>query len=126
MLADMSDCIIECAIPFTLVRRRGSTAVVMGRVQEPTREQSCPTGTIHVSSGKDLKMLPEGMRTEEAITIYTIDKLYSGEAPDPEDPALTVYPDHILYEDEEYEVKNVAPWKKQGNFYVSIAVKVGQ
>lgn len=124
-LADMSDCILQCRIPIDLIRRR-SAPVTMGRVGETTEEVICPIASVQMSTGDDLLMLPEGMRTEEAITVYTIDKLYPGNAPDPNDPQQTIYPDRICYSGETYEVKNVENWKAQGNYYKSIAVKVGQ
>ena len=48
-LADMADCILQCQIPISVIRRR-SAPVVMGRVGETTEETICPRPQTEVTA----------------------------------------------------------------------------
>ena len=64
-------------------------------------------GTAQPASGKAMEMLPEGKRNNEAITVYAPAGMKFTTA----DPRTQRSGDIIIWEENEYEVQVVRPWK---------------
>jgi hypothetical protein len=80
---------------------------------------STSTVTIRASvqpvSGRELERLPEGLRTRELLSLFTLDALLV-EAPD-------VRPDIVTIRGETWQVQNVERFAELGNYYHVIVSK---
>lgn len=116
---DLSSVIDSLATTQTLaVTRRSAVAWVNGRpVEGPTTPLSL-TAVVYPSTPDELQILPEGRRSERAITIVTKQALQI--------PKADTGGDLIAYDDETFEVQKLQYWGDSGNFWSAIAVKVTQ
>jgi hypothetical protein len=64
-------------------------------------------------------MLPEGVRTDDAITIWSEVELHTAK-----DGVREA--DKVTARDEVWEVHSVRNWKREGGFFKSVCIKVGQ
>lgn len=69
---------------------------------------------------KSQELLPAGERTGEGITLFTVQPLQTVTAPG------GTRADRIIYQGETFEVRGVRSWVAHGNFYESVATRVGQ
>lgn len=69
------------------------------------------------ASGRELKRVQEGLRTEEARIFFTTSELFTKTA--------TQEPDAIAYRGETYQVAIVDRWDDLGNYWRVVAGKVG-
>lgn len=104
------------------ITRRGSPTITKGR---KTADGSADIFIVdpivcYPSRPSEIQLLPEGLRTEASVVLFTKEKLNTVEQPNGTEP------DQITFEGSNYELHSVASWLTHGGFYVSIGVKVGQ
>lgn len=73
--------------------------------------------TVQPATGRDLKRVPEGLRTEDGIVAFTAVELLTASA--------TNEPDLVTYRGEVYQVAKVERWDDSGAYWRSICTKVG-
>ena len=104
-----------------LVTRFLESEVVDGYVQDPKPATPFPIdASFQPISQKDLQLLPEGMRNEGTVKIYTETELFTS------DSSECGIPDRLCHEDIVYQVQSVDSWKDIGNFFKVVAVRVDQ
>jgi hypothetical protein len=115
---DLSEVIDEFTVNVP-VTRFAPTATVKGRLQEPTPETTFRMAAcIQPMTEKELQILPEGLRNQDAVKIYTTTKLRVV------DQAQSLIPDRFDYEGATYQVALVDSWHDLGNFYRAVATRV--
>jgi hypothetical protein len=110
------DVITEFAVPYNLTRR-APPIVVAGRASAPAEEVIPITACIQPAAGRDLLLLEEGMRTREAVTVFTTFLIRTAA----EDGSP---PDTIAVGDDVFQVQAVQDWSRYGGFYRGVALKV--
>lgn len=111
------------------IKRRKTGTYVVTRAAEGSRTKgrfvAGSTSTLNVDavvqpmSGMEMQELPEGMRTDETIRIYSATELYT-------DAGGTRDPDLFAYNGNSYEVKIVNRWSEAGGYWKVIAQKKGR
>jgi hypothetical protein len=99
------------------VTRRTPAASTLGRAQAPSTATISVDACIQPASGRQLQRLPDGMRESEVIVIFSVTELKT--------KTTAVLPDLIAYKSGSYEVQSVKPFDDSGNYFESLAVKVG-
>lgn len=113
---DLSDVIDELATGIYAVSRPGPTTYTNGRRDPPTTTAFELRALVHNVSGRALDRLPEGLRTKEAIAIFsTVELKTSSSAGEP---------DVVTYAGNTYQVDVCDRWKASGNYFRSLATKV--
>lgn len=110
------DVILEFALPY-VVTRSPAPALLNGRAVPGATAEVTIRACVQPSNGRDLLLLEEGMRTREAVTIYTPDFIRT--ATDDGAP-----PDVLPYGGETWQVQTVKDWSGAGGYYKGIAIKV--
>lgn len=105
----------ECFI----VERRDAGTIVNGRHVRAEAYTFKAEGAVQNSDADTIAMLPEGVRTNDIITIWTNAKLRTAEDDKHEADRITV-------RDVVWEVHQVKTWQREGNFFRAVCVKVGQ
>lgn len=85
---------------------------------------STTTLTIYASiqplGGGELEYLPEGLRTDQVVAVWTDTRLQTTSV------ANATAADVIQYGTDTYEVKTVEDWSESGKIFKCLAVKQGQ
>lgn len=115
--ADMTDCIDLCSVSATVIRYTKSP-IIKGRTQPPNKNIFKITASIQPMTSKDLKTLPEGMKNEGTIKIYTNVKLNTVETSD------CKIPDEIFYNNIRYQISKSDDWYDLGKYYKYIASRI--
>lgn len=68
-------------------------------------------------TGKKLERLPEGMRNNDVIAIWTSTLLRTSEGAD------SAFPDLVTYGGKSYQVEVVEAWAESGSYYKYLAMK---
>lgn len=79
-------------------------------------------GGIQPASPKDLERLPEGQRTNAAITIWSDCVLLTGDAPGTRADKIIPRGGNV-FEGVTFEIQSAEPWPRHAKY---IAIKVGQ
>ena len=103
---------------FTVIRREPGE-YIQGRYQQPEPRRFEARGSIQPSTDDEIALLPEGTRSDGAVTIWTSCDLKIGSMRDQE-------PDHVEFKGVEYEVRAEADWFHHGDFRRYVAGKAGQ
>ena len=110
---DVSDAFSEWLEPLVATRTSGS--YVSGRWVDGTPTVINFSGVVQNANPQDLKVLPEGLRSEETIKIHTTARLVAlveGATPG----------DVVSYDGFDWTVYNLAD-RKIGNYYKAILIK---
>lgn len=86
------------------VTRRVRAKMVNGRAVPGATSMFTIVASVQPSSGRELLLLPELRRTQEARTVYTTTRLYTGGQSDPFEA------DQIAIGPNEWEVQFSNPW----------------
>lgn len=114
---DMSDVVESMFTDFYTVTRRSPSAYVAGRLQPATTSTLTISACVQPIAGIDLQRLPEGMRIDGALSLWTTTPLFTkGAAQDP---------DQMVVEGETFEVATVEPWGVVGNYYKAVLQRMG-
>lgn len=102
-----------------IVTRFRKPEVVDGYVQDVEPKRDFPIrASFQPVSQKDLQLLPEGMRNQGTVKIYTETELLTV------DTSECGSPDRLCHEGVNYQVQSVDSWKDVGNYFRVIAVRV--
>lgn len=118
-LFDMSGTVLAFATgTYDITRADPGTYDVDGLVvDDPTTETvPVPAMIVPLVNAKQLQRLPEGLRSRDAIEVYTAVALQVS-APEQR-------PDVITYNGRQYQVDVVDDWLAAGNFYHALATRV--
>jgi hypothetical protein len=88
---------------YTLVRSSGEDTYVKGRRVAPATSTSSIVGCIQPVTGRDLQVLPEGMRADEARVLYSTSELRA-------EPPI----DRVIIDGEVWEVFKCERWQGFG------------
>lgn len=120
MFADLQDCIEEAAVVLEVMRALPAT-VNKGRVTGPAVEQKIRIQASVQSTGStDLQFLPEGMRNQDAVKLFTETELFTVQR------AQSRVPDRFEYRGVSYQVELVDDWHDLGNYFRVIAVRLNR
>jgi len=109
----------DCALPGGLViRRKGTPTQDVYGDWQPAAETSITfdPATAHNLTGRDLLQLPEADRNNEAIRVYTKDRLYVADA--------GFSADVVEYQGRDWRIIQVLDYAQQGGVYVSTATLI--
>jgi len=98
-----------------LTCKRMSGSYENGRFVFDVDKQLSFQGVVQVAGADDLKVLPEGTRTEEAIKVHTVFPLNSA--------TKTGESDIVIYKSQEWKVYNVSR-AFIGNYYKAICKRI--
>ncbi len=104
--------------PITL-RSYGAGSFEKGRYFPGTVSSIAMDGAVYPASGDEMRLLPEGIRTEAALVIYTESELRTATEPGQNDA------DSIDYGGKTWEIRISEPWA-YGGYWRSIATKRAQ
>jgi hypothetical protein len=103
------------------LRRHPSSAYdEHGRFVELDPEVSYIDAAVQPAAQKDLVQVPEGRKLKGGIKIFSTEQLFTASVEDRRQP------DKIVWQGDEYEIVTVNEWNKDGNYYRSLALRVGQ
>jgi hypothetical protein len=121
-MADFSGMITGFATPSVTLRRyvAQTLSTTTGRFNDPSSSDTALVASVQRPTGRQLQLLPENQRTQEAIAVYTSTLLRTAK------PASNLLADRIVYGGDVYEVQTLIDWVPAGNFCQALAVKVGQ
>lgn len=105
----------------TVIRR---PCTVVNHRPSVTETQIKVTGVITIAKDRDLQMLPEADRTEEAINVFTYKPLFTTGRED-EEAVQNYLSDVVVWQGNRYKVMNCMDDAQYG-FCKSIAVKMAQ
>lgn len=117
MVGDLSDVIEMLASGCYVVTRKGVTARVNGRRSAPVTTTFEIIASVQPASGRDTDRLPEGLRSREAMTVYTKTELR------PAQPEVGTEADRISIDGATFEVGAVRRWNRLANFYNATVVR---
>lgn len=116
-LDGLADAILDCAVSLD-VTRFYAPEVRNGRVQSAPRESVIKIkGSIQPVKGKELQALPEGMRVQGVVKLFTQTELFTVRTSE------CKLPDQVLYRGVMYLVSDVEDWHDLGNFYRALLLR---
>lgn len=116
-LNDLSDAVFETAV-WIDVTRYYPPEVARGRVQSAPREQALRVrASVQPMAAKEIQFLPEGMRNQGTVAVYTKAELFTLKTSECD------LPDQFDYRGVRYEVYSVEDWLDLGGYYKVIAVR---
>lgn len=115
----IGEIIADYQVPF-VVNRRALGTLINGRYSKAPITPIDMVGAIVPARGEDLLRLPEGLRTEAVIRIFTQDLLRTAQEPSGFEA------DEIFYRGVFWEVQKTDNWQDQGAFWDSLATKKAQ
>lgn len=104
--------------PDLLVTRRTAGAITNGIAAAPSEATFTIEAVVQPVTGRELQSLPEGMRTEQVVSIHTTSSLRTA------NEAGGLLPDHIDWQGATYQVRRVEDWSDQGGYYLAHATRV--
>jgi hypothetical protein len=118
---DLSGVVESLASHETLaVKRPPSGVYVDGRYSAGATTNFTVLASVQPLTGEDLLVLPEGERTDDAIEIFTLEKLQ------PSQQGAAELGDLVTYLGRDYRIRLAEDWGANGNYYRSVATRVGQ
>jgi hypothetical protein len=102
---------------YTVTRTQPAT-FTDGRAVSGSTSTFTTRACIQPASGRQLKELPEGSRSDEAVAIYSESELLTVGA--------TQEADTLVYRGEVWQVQNVKRWDELGNYWLGVATKVAR
>ena len=120
MLNDLSEAVESCSVSVEVTRWLASP-VVRGRKQGKTASEVFPMmASVQPMGPKQLQRLPEGSRTEGAITLHSSKRLLTLQT------EIGQQADNVLYNGENYQVQSVEDWFDLGGYYLASATRVAR
>jgi hypothetical protein len=111
---DLSDVVLDFADTLTVTRAARVTYSSAGDPVSASTSTLTVQATWQPATGRDLRRVPEGLRTEEGVVLFSTSLLRAGGG--------TYEPDVVTIEAESYQVATVERW---GSYWRAVAVKVG-
>lgn len=117
-LHDLSRTIDRVSVSVEVTRTLPAT-LDHGRVSDSVTEDVFTIrASIQPTGTKDLQLLPEGMRNEDVVKVFTKTELFSVQR------AESRVPDRFEYRGVNYQVELVDDWADLGNYFRVLAVRV--
>lgn len=114
---DLSSVIESFASTYTVTRSSASAYGADGRLDAGTTSTLTVRAVVQPVTGRDLKRLPEGLRTDDVRQVFTATELKTqGAGQDP---------DSIAIGGEDYEVQTVERWADLGGYWRAIVMRKG-
>ena len=98
--------------------RYGAPTVTNSRAVKPAATNVSARFVIWPSSGREIRLLPEGFRTFESITFVTVTPLQENIDPD------NAYPDEFVYRGSTWSIQAADNWGAKAGYYMGVAVKL--
>lgn len=114
---DFSSVVLSFASSYTVIRRSPSAFGSDGRLDAPSTSTLSVRACVQPVTGRDLQRLPEGLRTQEILAVYSMTELYT--------QGTSQAPDLISIDGDSYEVQSVERWGNLGAYWKAIVLKVG-
>lgn len=108
---DLSGVISALGTGSYTVTRPTASSYTNGRLNAPSTSTFVINASVQPASGRDLQRLPEGQRSSEIKSIFTMTEL-----------RLT---DVVTIGSSTYQVQHVERWADSGNFFKALALKTG-
>jgi hypothetical protein len=118
MTARLANTVRRFSHCFTVIRQEPGE-YVQGRYKKTAARRFEARGSIQPAAPEEIALLPEGVRADGAVTIWTECELLIGSSRER-------LPDHVLFQGTEYEVRAEADWLHHGAFRRYVAGKAGQ
>jgi hypothetical protein len=114
---DLSTPIVDFATGTYTVTRAGGAGTYVDGVFVPASTSSVSVlACVQPLTGRELERLPEGIRSRELLSVYTVAALFN-EAPG-------VRPDIIAIDGRSWQVEKVERFDALGNYFHSIVSKI--
>ena len=117
MSDDLIGAVLDCSVDVEVTRHL-SVAMDKGRKVDARVTTLEIDAAITPITGKDLKRLGEGFKTEGAILVITPDKLFTT------DSSICNQPDKLRWHDDDYQISVVKDWTDQGGFYECVGTRI--
>lgn len=105
--------------PISVIKHTAGT-YTNGRFTEGTTTAQEQKVSVQPMTGRDLQLLPEGLRVRNSIVVFSREELKTA------DTALKVPADQVVYKSRTYEVHTSEDWSDHGGFYRTICIQEGQ
>ena len=115
---DMSDAIACLASGCYTVTRSSTTTVVNGRRAAPATSTFEIVASIQPATGRDMKRLPEGIRTTEIMTVFTSTELFQAL------PESAREADRVAIDGGSFEMQVVERWAALGNYWRCVVARI--
>lgn len=99
------------------VTRPAASSYTAGVLDTPGTSTLTITACVQTATGRDLKRLPEGRRTDELKAVFTATQLHTQESGQGADL--------ISIDGDMYEVQTVERWDTSGAYFKALALKAG-
>lgn len=117
---DLSDVIEDCAVTIDIVRSLPPD-MIKGRVQSAPQERKIRIrASVQPMPTRELMILPEGMRNQGAVKVFTKEPLFTVDLSDAR------IPDRFDYRGATYEVSQADDWTDVAGYYRVIAIRVSR
>ena len=121
--ADLGTCIVAelGAVGAVTVRRKAAGAwnQATGLYVEGAESSELWDAVVQPSTPKEIERLPENLRTREAITLFTRDRLLTSDVSQSEKPDL------VIWDGRTWEVQISEDWTAQAQYARAVATRVG-
>lgn len=117
---DFSDVLAEFSPEVLFLERRGPSTYVDGYATKPEPTQVLLSAVLWPATPSELRVLPEGYRTSEAVTLATTEPLLAKFAGNVNNP------DRFSYQGSLWEVASVLNWSQKAGYYLSIATRLAE
>lgn len=120
-LSDMSGTIARLSTGIYTITRYTGSAMVNGRYLLGTAATFTIKASVQIAQGRDLLILPEGLRTKEVVVIFTSAFLTTAKTPGSQNDA-----DQLTYLGTQWEIITSEDRSGPGNYFRCLAKKMGQ
>lgn len=117
MVSDLADVVDAFSDDYTVTRTGVAAYDVHGDPVAGSSSTFSIRACVQPVSGRDLQRVPEGLRTQELIALFTPTELRTKTG--------TNEPDTVAVNGVTYQVQQVERWAELGNYWRAIAMKVG-
>ncbi len=91
-----------------------------GRWVDSVSVTASVTASVQIASGKTKELLPEGLRTKDAIEVWSTSELRPLQRAEGKQPTI------VHWDDAEYEVQVLEDWYAHGRYWFALCSKVDQ
>lgn len=120
-LSDMSSTIARLSTGVYTITRYIGSAMVGGRYVLGAPSTFTIKASVQIAEGRDLLILPEGLRTKEIVVVFTSTFLTTAKQPGAQNDA-----DQLTYLGAQWEIITSEDRSGPGNYFRCLAKKMGQ
>lgn len=115
---DLSDAIEMLRSGCYIVTRSSPTSMLNGRRVAPSTSTFEIVASAQPASGRDLRRLPEGIRTRETMAVFTRTELFQAR------PEAAQEADRVAIDGASFEVQIVERWAALGNYFRCVVARI--